>query len=58
MHNVESRRDELRGGGFAWVVPLVLVVLLLALSWTGLFVVVTDLIEAASRASAADTVHE
>ena len=58
MHSVESQRDELKEGAFAWVVPFVLVVLILALSWTGLFVVVSDLIKAASNVSVTDTAHE
>jgi len=60
MHNVvESRRVDYVGGGFAWVVPLVLVVLLLALSWAGLFVVMSDMIDAASRVTiSANAVHE
>ena len=58
MHSVESRRDELKGEAFAWVVPLVLVVFILALSWTGLFVVVSDLIKAASNISLTDTARE
>lgn len=60
MHNlVKSRRVEFRGEGFGWVVPLVLVVLLLALSWAGLFVVVSDMIDAASRVTiSANAVHE
>ena len=51
MHNAESRRDELRGGAFAWIGPFVLVVLILVLSWTGLFVVVSDLVDAASKST-------
>jgi len=58
MHNVQSRRDEPRGGAFEWVVPFVFVVFVLALSWTGMFVVVSDLVEAASKISVTDTVHE
>jgi hypothetical protein len=59
MHSLESRGDELRGGPFAWVLPFVFVVLFLAISWTGLFVVVSDLIEQASHINlTTDAVHE
>lgn len=59
MHNVESRRDQPGGGPFAWVLPFVFVVFVLAISWTGVFVVVSDLIEAAAKTSlTTDTVHE
>ena len=58
MHGVESRRADLRGGFFTWILPVVIAVCILALSWTGLFVVVSDLIDAASRLNATDSVHE
>jgi hypothetical protein len=58
MYNVESQRGELKGGAFSWVVPLVFVVFMLALSWTGVFVVVSDLIETASHSLATDTARE
>jgi len=59
MHSAESRREELRGGAFAWIPPLLLVVLILVLSWTGLFVVVSDLVDAASKAAlTTEAVHE
>jgi hypothetical protein len=73
MHNVESRRDELesargpdggppsgpQGGAFPWVLPLIFVVFVLALSWTGVFIVVNDFVEAASHTGLTmDTLHE
>lgn len=59
MQTVESRANELRGGRFAWVIPLLLVVFILALMWAGLFVVVSDLVGVASSATfASDASHE
>ena len=48
MSTVETNRSEYAAGSFAWLMPLILAVAILTLSWTGLFVVVSDLIQAAS----------
>ena len=59
MHSVESRSDEVRGGAFEWLVPFLLGVVVLGLSWTGLFVVINDFVKAASSFSiSANAVHE
>ena len=50
MHSVQSPRGEsAKGGAFGLIGPLVLAVVVLVLSWTGLFVVISDLVDAASR---------
>lgn len=58
MHNIEISEDEPRGRSFAWLVPFLFVVVALVLSWTGMFIVISDLIKAAATASMTGTVHE
>lgn len=58
MHSLNADRQEFKSGAFTWVAPLALIVFVLALSWTGLFVVITDLVDAAARISINDTLHE
>ena len=41
------RNEAASWGGFAWLVQLVVVILVLGLSWAGVFVVVNDLVHAA-----------
>jgi hypothetical protein len=41
------RNEAARPGAFAWLWPLLIVVLVLGLSWAGVFVVVNDLVHAA-----------